>query len=474
MHSKCLRHGFTVLVLMSGMLMGCGEDKKSDGSCDVGDNSQCDDGFVCEVVTGETKGACFAPVEIRGMVMDSSSGDGIADATVVALDVNGSARTSVVTTDAAGSYALPIAMERDADGNPVEEQVTLRASAADYQTFPTAPRTAVPFELSMPVAMDGVGVVQNAATDVSLIALPADAMGLAKITGVVEADDAGGVLVVAVQGGKAVASAVTGSAGTFTLFNVPAGATSVEGFRGGLVVTPADVTVDADVTDVTLQTSTEGLGSVSGSVNFVEGGAPPTSVILVLESTFVEAVPAVARGEAPPGLRVGDVDGPFTIVGVPPGKYVVLAGFENDDLVRDPSSIGGTEIPHIEVMAGQEFNIETAFKLTLPLDVVSPGADGIETLAAAPVLEWADDSSEDGYEVRLYNAFGEVVYMDDAIPKVSGAATVSVDLSGETLDPGMIYQFRAVSFKDGANGREYLSATEDLKGTFVFEPTVAP
>jgi hypothetical protein len=36
--------------------------------------------------------------------------------------------------------------------------------------------------------------------------------------------------------------------------------------------------------------------------------------------------------------------------GVPDGKYVALAAFENDGLVRDPdTSIGGTQIVHLTV-----------------------------------------------------------------------------------------------------------------------------
>ncbi len=63
---------------------------------------------------------------------------------------------------------------------------------------------------------------------------------------------------------------------------------------------------------------------------------------------------------------------------------VVLAAFENDGLVRDPdTSIGGTTIVHIEVMAGQtQVDLAESFKVTGALDVVSPGADTIEIVRA--------------------------------------------------------------------------------------------
>src|SRR5207247_2420213 len=96
--------------------------------------------------------------------------------------------------------------------------------------------------------------------------------------------------------------------------------------------------------------------TVSGDVNIVNPGAgTATSVILVVESTFDDAL---ARGDTPPGLRAPappaapNVTGAFSIDGVPDGRYVVLAGFENDNLVRDPdTSIGGTQIVHQQVSA---------------------------------------------------------------------------------------------------------------------------
>lgn len=102
-------------------------------------------------------------------------------------------------------------------------------------------------------------------------------------------------------------------------------------------------------------------------------------MILVVEDTFVENV---ARGEAPPGLRVGDISGSFSMEGVPDGKYVVLAAFENDGLVRDPDvSIGGTSLARISV-AGSDLTVSESFKVTGALDVVS--LDGEQLVSATP------------------------------------------------------------------------------------------
>ena len=52
----------------------------------------------------------------------------------------------------------------------------------------------------------------------------------------------------------------------------------------------------------------------------------------------------------------------------------MLAGFENDNLVRDESGIGGTAIVHQEVIAGQDVEIAEGFKVTGSVDIVGPGA----------------------------------------------------------------------------------------------------
>jgi hypothetical protein len=201
---------------------------------------------------------------------------------------------------------------------------------------------------------------------------------------------------------------------------------------------------------------------VSGSVNIVNGQlGDATSVVFVVESTFDETI---VRGETPAGFRAPapgvepNITKDFSIEGIPAGRYVVLAGFENDHLVRDASSIGGTAIVHQEVVEEQDVLIADQFKVTGAVDIVQPGAEGPQMVASAPTFEWLDDSSEDRYVVTVFDAYGTVVWLSGT-PK----SVVTLPYGGPALQSGMYYQFRVESIKDPA---EQISKSEDLKGVF--------
>jgi hypothetical protein len=317
--------------------------------------------------------------------------------------------------------------------------------------------------------------VRSALTDVGLLALPAGA-GTRAISGALPMPaSGGGVLVVAETssgGPLSGASAVVDRAGVFAILNVAPGDYVVKAYAKDASYAPAPVTVLAD-RDASVQVARAGAatGAVDGSVQIVNGGlGTATSVILVVESTFDAAL---VRGDAPPGLRAADVTGSFSISGVPDGRYVALAAFEDDHLVRDPdTSIGGTQIAHVEVANGVA-SIAPSFKVTGALDIVAPGAAGPEPVAsAAPVLSWADDSSEDHYDVSVLDAFGNVLWTRGIAGVSGGTPSVTYGEAGGTpatapdLVPGMYYQFKVVASKKGVP----ISQTEDLKGVFVYEP----
>lgn len=467
------RHFGWLMLLLFAANGGCaprgGNNQGNDDTCDLAD-PQCEGGLVCEAIT-EGEPQCVGPVLIRGMVINLADEAPIEGARIQAVDVNGAAVGTSGVSAADGTYELTVPVLRDADGLPLEGSFTLRVQAADYQEFPTAIRPALPLDPATAVADEESFVIENALTTVGLIALPGDTSQLGSIAGALDADPNAGVLVVASNGTSAYVG-FSDSAGEYVIFNVPAGTYTVTGYLAGLQLSTASASLDPgeDESGVDLAEADRPLSTVSGNVQIVNApGGSVTSVILAVESTFVEAA---ARGATPPGLRVGDVSGTFTIPNVPDGRYVVLAAFENDNLVRDPDqNIGGTQIVHLQVpdpLAGNAITISEGFKITGALDVVSPGADEPEqVLTPTPTFVWADDSSEDGYEIRVFDSFGVQVWSDELGP-TTGSATVSHNYAGPPPTPGMFYQFRVWSFRERNEGRNYISTTEDLRGVFYY------
>jgi hypothetical protein len=408
-------------------------------------------------------------------VFDSASGNPIEGAHVIAVDKTGAAATDVAITSSDGVYELQVPVVREPDGSLNEGIYTLRISAPDYLPYPHGIRPALPIDASQATHReDGGWLLENAATEIALIALKEEKQGQGSISGSIVVSGAtspAGVLVVLEGVPEGSLFTFSDKSGRYTLFNVPEGSWEIQGYKAFLQLDAVTVALAAGEakTGIELISNTKSYGTVTGSINIVNApGGSATSVVLVPESTFNETF---VKGEVPPGLRAPappespSITGDFTIAGVPDGQYVVLAAFENDFLVRDPDpSIAGTQILHIQVpdSSSYEIDIAASFKVTESLVVVSPGATAPELVTGNPVFIWEDDSSEIKYSIVVYNAFGEEVWRNDDLPKVTGSPQVTVTYGAGPLQAGMYYQFRATSWRsDGP-----ISQTEDLLGVF--------
>lgn len=449
---------------------------------DEQDDAPCAEGLACEPTRDGY--LCAAPIELRGMIIDGLTLAPLEGAVVAALDETGAPVGDAARSDAMGNYVLRVSARRDPEGVLASDvRWTLFAVAADYAAFPGGLRSPIPVDATAPMEMTDddehvYTVIENPTTTVALLPLADDRTGGVTVTGHVGGDQPGGTLVVA-EGGPAPARyTIADSSGAFVLFNVREGAGSIRGYRQGLELAPTTVSTSADVVDVELEVVTEGidaLAAVDGSANIVNaGGGSATSVVLVPSSLFD---PALERGAVPLGLRAPSppeapsVSGGFSIAGVPSGDYHVLVAFENDGLVRDPDTgIAGTDIQQIAVPTSGSASVPESFKVTGALEVFGPGTDTPEVVTAPPMLRWADDSSEDRYEVRVIDGLGNIVWEDLEIPGVSGSGEVAVAYGGPALQPGMYYQFRATSIRENAGNTSPISRTEDLRGVFVFQP----
>ena len=465
-----MRAGQAAALAGSFALAACADDPPPE-VCDPIAQEGCDTGLVCEEVAGGEP-ACFAPVVARGDVFDLGDDAPVAGARIVALDLNGTPVSSVAISDAEGRYELALPSPRDADGAPAIPQITLRADAPGYQTFPGGLRQALPVDVSTPtVAEDGSYVVESTLTRIGLIGLPEETVG--SISGTVELPpETVGVLVVAEDANGRGTSGIADRDGRYAIFNLADGAYTVTAYARGSNYEPAEVTVAGADVAADLALGDAPPSTVSGRVEIVDPGAGvATSVVLVVESTFNEAL---VRGESPPGLRAPDpglapdVTGDFAITGVPAGRYVVLAAFENDDLVRDPDTcIAGTGIVRQAVGADETVEIAESFKVTGALAVVAPGAVAPEEVTGTPTLSWNDDASEDEYRIVVLDSFGQPAW--ETTQSGSVGSDPSLAYAGATLVPGMYYQFRVTSVRqNGPTQQCEISQTEDLEGVFVY------
>ena len=476
--------------LLTLCVSGCKEEEKDTGGavgseCDpAAETSECAEDLTCESAPGTEAGSvCAVPLTLRGLVVDAEDAAGIEDARVFAMNAEGAPVTDVVETDGDGNYELYVPVARDAEGNVDQSSaITLAASASGYLSYPGGIRPAIPVSLIEPTEVtddDGnvVGeTIENATTTVVLVGRdPADATGVS-ISGSVDAGEPAGTLVLVDVAGTA-RSGVADLSGDFRIFDVPAGTATVDGFKGGLALAQETREVSgADVTDVVLSAlGDDQTATVEGSVSIVNApGGAGTSVVLIPKSVYD---PVFERGSIPFGLRAPapgvapNVNGGWTIEGVPPGTYMVLAAFENDGLVRDPdTSIAGTEVVEITVPAGETLQLPTGFKVTAALGVTGPGAELPEAVSGPPTFVFEDDSSEDFYEVVVYDARGDEIWKVVDVPGVSGAENVELPYEGPALEAGMYYQFRATSIRDKNGQITPISRTEDLRGLFVYTP----
>jgi len=444
--------------------------------CDLLVPDACDEGYTCEPITDQAnRAACVTKVYLKGKVFDLTANAAIKDALVMAQNTTDGTVTDVTKSDSDGSWSLEIRVVRNSRGDPATGDIyTLYASAKNYLAYPSPLRPAIPVTLTQfdPETADdphSAWQFSSKLTEIGLLPVKESEKDRATLTGKL-ANPFGGVLVVAECAAPPCPYNYTDKKGNFTIFNVAPGNYELAAYKKGVYCEKKAATVaTSDIKDISLAAKEFAGGTVSGSVNIVNApGGSKTSVVLIPESTFHETL---ITGVIAPGLRAPEpptapnVTGSFSITGIPEGKYVVLAAYENDNLVRDPDpNIAGTQIVHFEITAAVPTKTLENFKVTEAIAIVSPGADAPEAVSGAPTFVWADDSSEDAYYLKIYNIYGDLVW-EKEIGGVSGSETVSVAYDGPALQSGMYYQWKAVSLKKG----EPISTTEDLRGVFYAE-----
>ena len=99
---------------------------------------------------------------------------------------------------------------------------------------------------------------------------------------------------------------------------------------------------------------------------------------------------------------------------------------------------------------------------------VTSGPEAVPDPATTTLtFTWEDTSSEDSYELKVYDAFG-VETWTIPVPRVTGAGPATFDYAGPALVPGMYYQWRVAAL-DHSTPAAVLTRTEDLLGVFYLE-----
>jgi hypothetical protein len=502
-------HSHFVILATVFAITAC-SSSSSQKSCDPVGQTGCASGLVCETVPGSAP-TCFDPLYVDGRIYDladaNPSTNGLGDARVVGQDVNGAPVSAAVVSGSDGSYEFAVHAPRSPNGSPASGTVTLRVDRAGYATFPSGLRTALPIALTTATHATGRWTVQSPLSNVGLNAVANAPAG--KITGTVTLPPAGAVLVVAECGALAF-TAVPGNDGKYSIFNVSDGPCTVTAYAKGVNYAPASVNVAAagpNPVTANLVPSTAPTATVSGTVQFVSSTHwSSTSVLLVVASTYDAAR---VRGISVPGLEASGVSaGNWAISGIPDGHYRVLAAFETDYLVRDPSDIGGTAVLEFQVVNGlpllmdgttsaatlQGFKITGAVRLTapfadatgacttlasLPADPAALPVGGCATTSATPTVAWEAYPSTTYYEVIVVDETGATVWDATASSSpvdygaAAGTGNVTATLTAaQPLIPGATYQFRvrADQTKGGGGGFSTISTSEDLLGIFTFVP----
>ncbi|MBL8942157.1 MAG: hypothetical protein JNK45_03365, partial [Myxococcales bacterium] len=206
---------------------------------------RCADGLACEPT--DDGSVCAAPIELHGQVIDALDGGPIEGAVIAALDETGAPVGDAARSDAMGEYVLRVSARRDAAGALASAvRWTLFAGAEDYAIFPGGLRSPLPVDATAPMeATDDeehvYSIIENATTTVALLPLAAEDAGGVTVTGRVDAVAPGGTLVVAEGGAVPAPYTIADATGAFVLFNVPAEAAAIRGYRTGIYLSPTTV-----------------------------------------------------------------------------------------------------------------------------------------------------------------------------------------------------------------------------------------
>lgn len=400
---------------------------------------------------------------ISGRIIDplisSLQNAGIASANVIVYNASTNAPVTRTLSDNQGYYRIEVAAGT----------YYLNVAAQGFKPFPDANAAPLPFNAA---------INDTVIKDVNLTEDPA-AASTGSISGTVVLGTSGvvNVLIVATRSTDSLAlSTVSGPAGFFAIYNIPAGTYALRCYAAGYgQVSDTLITVSANtaLTGINLHVVAVTNVRLTGKITFL--ASPNSQVDITLVNPLTR--------EAIPGLdTINDANLNYSLSGIPPGTYIAWASYRNDGYVMDPDWIRKFGLPVVTFSATDTLKTLN-FSVTGAITIISPTnpADSVYPVTVStttPTFSWMKYPAAHEYIIEVFNSSGDriwggydtngTVLLNTQITQQDTSVVFNFDGSAlDSLHNGESYRWKIYADNSATPGVQGLiSASEDLRGLF--------
>jgi hypothetical protein len=396
---------------------------------------------------------------LKGTVTDNSNNQAISNVRIIVYDANTNAPTgNAILSGSDGTYQIQLS----------PGTYYLNLSKQGYNGIPAAGITPVSITVEL-----GKETINNFQLQTSSVTNGGSISG--KVTS--GGNALAGALVIAGNGTNGYSS-VTGTDGTYSIYNVPAGTYQVQGFLSNYNSTTlsASVTASTESTGNDITMTSGATGSVAGAVTFLATNNGEVDVTLT----------NVLTKQTIPGLVTKTVGGVYSIAKVPNGTYIIRASYSNDNYVVDPDWILKNGEPTVTISGNtvtQNFSVTGAVRLVSPTND-STTTKPIEVTGSTPTFTWVAYSSTSDYVIEVSDINGNIIWggftkngatitKNISIPKSQLSIVFNSDgIATSTLKSQNTYRWRIYSSKDdvsSSTGWKLISVSEEQRGLFIIK-----
>lgn len=282
-----------------------------------------------------------------------------------------------------------------------------------------------------------------------------------------------GVLVTASNGTDGYSS-VTGSNGSYIIYNIPEGNYTLKGYLSKYNSDTLMVTVTANT-----ESSAKNFAMTAGASGMVAGNV---SFLATSNGSIDVTLTNPLTKETIPGLITNTGDSAkYLISNVPNGKYIVRASYANDNYVVDPDWILKNGEPVVTVsgnMITQNFSVTGAVKVTSPSND-SASVKPVEIKELTPTFTWVAYPSTSDYVIEVSDINGNIIWggftkSNGTIIKNITTKQLSITFNSDgkasaQLKANTVYRWKVYASKNDSStqGWHLISVSEDQRGLFI-------